>query len=113
MVFSSLKDLSRLVALLVVSALLEVGGDAGMRKGLEGKQAGFVIGALLLVSYGLIVNLSKLDFSKLMGIYIAIFFVVSQALAVLVFKEKIHTPVLIGGALIVAGGCVMTFWRTT
>ena len=113
MVFSSLKDLARLAALLVVSALLEVGGDAGMRKGLEGKQAGFVIGAFLLVSYGLIVNLSKLDFSKLMGIYIAIFFIVSQALAVLVFKEKIHTPVLIGGALIVAGGCVMTFWRTT
>ena len=112
MVFSSLKDLGRLVALLVMSALLEVGGDAGMRTGLQGKQTGFVVGGLLLIVYGLVVNLSKLDFSKLMGIYIAIFFVVSQVLAVLVFKEKIHTPVLIGGALIVAGGCVMTFWRT-
>ena len=113
MVFSSLKDLGRLVVLLVVSALLEVGGDAGMRTGLQGKQAGFGIGAILLISYGLIVNLTKLDFSKLMGIYIAIFFVVSQILAVLVFKEKIHPPVLIGGALIIAGGCVMTFWQTT
>ena len=112
MVFSSWKDLGRLVTLLILSALLEVGGDAGMRKGLEGRQAGFVIGALLLIVYGLVVNISKLDFSKLMGIYIAVFFVVSQILAVLVFKEKIHTPVLIGGALIVAGGCVMTFWRT-
>ena len=83
-----------------------------MRNGLQGKQSGFLIGGLLLVVYGLVVNLSKLDFSKLMGIYIAIFFVVSQVLAVLIFKEKIHLPVLVGGALIVAGGCVLTFWRT-
>ena len=112
MVAGSLKDLGKLVVLLVLSALLEVGGDAGMRTGLQGKQAGFLVGGFLLISYGLIVNLSKLDFSRLMGIYIAIFFVVSQVLAILVFKEKIHPPVLIGGALIVAGGCVMTFWKT-
>ena len=111
--FSSLKDLGMLVVLLIVSAALEVGGDAGMRTGLQGKPAGFVVGAALLIAYGLVVNLSKLDFSKLMGIYIAIFFVVSQAIAVLIFKEKIHASVLVGGALIIAGGCVMTFWKTT
>lgn len=109
---SAMKGLGRLVALLVLSALLEVGGDAGMRTGLQGRPAGFAVGAVLLVVYGLVVNLSKLDFSKLMGIYIAVFFVVSQVLAVLVFKEKIHPPVLVGGALIIAGGCVMTFWQT-
>lgn len=113
MTLSSLKDLGRLTVLLVISALLEVGGDAGMRTGLQGKQSGFVIGAVLLITYGLVVNLSKLDFSKLMGIYIAVFFVVSQVLAVLVFKEKIHPSVLVGGALIVAGGCVMTFWQSS
>ena len=71
--FSSFKDLGRLAVLLVLSALLEVGGDAGMRTGLQGKQTGFVVGGLLLIAYGLVVNLSKLDFSKLMGIYIAVF----------------------------------------
>jgi len=111
-VTNSTKELSRLIFLLVLSALLEVGGDAGMRTGLQGKQIGFIVGAVSLVVYGLVVNLSKIDFGKLMGIYISIFFVVSQILAVLVFREKIHASVLIGGALIVAGGCVMTFWRT-
>ena len=108
----TLKELGILVVVLIVSALLEVGGDAGMRAGLQGKPAGFAVGALLLISYGLVVNLTKLDFSKLMGIYIALFFVVSQILAILVFKEKIHTSIVLGGALIVVGGCIMTFWRT-
>lgn len=110
--FSAITDLGRLLVLLVVSALLEVGGDAGMRTGLQGKTPGFVVGGLLLIAYGLVVNLSKMDFSKLMGIYIAIFFVVSQVIALLVFKEKLHIPTLIGGALIILGGCIMTFWRT-
>ena len=106
------KGLGRLVALLILSALLEVGGDAGIRSGLQGRQAGFVLGSVLLIAYGFVVNLSKLDFGKLMGLYIAIFFVVSQVIAVLIFKEKLHAPTLVGGALIVAGGCVLTFWRT-
>ncbi len=105
------KQLARMAGLLIVSALLEVGGDAGMRKGLEGQKPGFVVGGVLLLVYGLCVNLSKLDFSKLMGIYIAIFFVVSQALAIVVFKEKLTPPTLLGGALIIAGGCVITFWH--
>jgi len=105
------KALGRLVALLVLSALLEVGGDAGIRSGLQGRQAGFLIGSLLLIAYGFVVNLSKLDFGKLMGLYIAIFFVVSQVIAITVFKEKLHAPTLLGGALIIAGGCVLTFWR--
>lgn len=108
---SSWKDLGRVVALLILSALLEVGGDAGIRSGLQGRQAGFLLGAVLLVAYGFVVNLSNLDFGKLMGLYIAIFFVVSQIIAVLFFKEKIHAPTLVGGALIIAGGCVLTFWR--
>jgi small multidrug resistance family-3 protein len=107
----SVKELGRLVTLLVLSAALEVGGDAGMRTGLQGKSMGFAVGAGLLITYGLVVNLSKLDFSKLMGIYIAIFFVVAQIISVVVFKEKVHLPVLVGGAFIVAGGLVMTFWH--
>ncbi len=108
----SWKIFGRLVALLVLSALLEVGGDAGIRSGLQGKQVGFLLGSVLLIAYGFVVNLSKLDFGKLMGLYIVIFFVVSQVIAILVFKEKLQMPTLVGGALILAGGCVLTFWRT-
>ena len=107
----SWKALGRILALLLVAALLEVGGDAGMRAGLQGKRVGFVAGIVMLVSYGLIVNLANLDFGRLMGIYISLFFVASQILAVLVFKEKLQPSVWVGGALIVAGGCVLTFWQ--
>ncbi len=98
--------------LLALSALLEVGGDAGMRVGLQGKRFGFVAGALLLASYGLVVNLPRWNFGRLLGVYIAVFFVVSQIIAVTAFHEKLSTPTLVGGALIVAGGLVLTFCAT-
>lgn len=98
------------IALLTLSALLEAGGDAGMRAGLHGKRLGFVFGALLLVSYGLVVNLPKWEFGRLLGVYIAVFFVISQILAIVAFHEKLKLPTLVGGALIVAGGMVLTFW---
>ncbi|HZP83182.1 MAG TPA: hypothetical protein VFB21_16185 [Chthonomonadaceae bacterium] len=100
----------RFVPLLVLAALLEVGGDAGMRAGLQGKRSGFLVGAWLLLSYGVMVNLPKWDFGRLLGVYIAVFFVVSQVIAVLAFQERLRAPTLVGGALIVAGGLVLTFW---
>lgn len=109
----SIKTVIKVLVLLIISALLEVGGDAGIRTGLLGKREGFLLGALMLISYGVVVNLSKLDFSKLMGIYIAIFFVVAQVISIVVFKEKISLPVYVGGAFIIVGGCVMAFWKQT
>lgn len=44
-------------------------------------------------------------------LYLGRFFVASQVLAVLIFKEKLQPSVWVGGALIVAGGCVLTFWQ--
>jgi drug/metabolite transporter (DMT)-like permease len=35
---------------------------------------------------------------------------VSQVVAVCVFREPISSPMLIGGALIVAGGLVLSCW---
>ncbi len=101
----------QLLALLTLSALLEAGGDAGMRAGLQGKRAGFVVGGLLLLTYGIVVNLPKWDFGRLMGVYIAVFFVVSQVVAVAAFQERLRLPTLLGGGLIVAGGLVLTFWQ--
>ncbi len=100
-----------LLSLLTLSALLEIGGDAGMRAGLQGRRAGFALGGILLITYGLMVNLPKWDFGRLMGVYIAIFFLISQAVAVLAFHERLRLPALVGGSLIVAGGLVLTLWR--
>jgi len=99
----------RILILLVLAALLEVGGDALVRSGLQ--QRGvllLVAGAATLVVYGFMVNLTKLDFSRLMGLYIVIFFLVAQAVAVLCFRERIDRAVIAGGGLVVLGGIVMT-----
>jgi drug/metabolite transporter (DMT)-like permease len=98
-------------ALLVVAALLELGGDAGVRLGLRGRAWGFFVGTLALIAYGFVVNVSRWDFSRLMGVYIAVFFIVSQLLAVAIFRERLHLPMLVGGAFIVAGGLLLTFWH--
>lgn len=102
----------RELLLLVLAAALEVGGDALVRSGLKSQGIGLMItGGVVLVAYGFMVNMTQLDFGRLMGIYIAVFFIVAQATAVLFFKERLSPPVLAGGLLIIAGGAVMTVWR--
>jgi small multidrug resistance family-3 protein len=102
----------RAALILVLAAILEVGGDALVRWGLRGKQwTGLVLGAALLIAYGIGVNLPKWDFGRMMGVYIALFFVVSQGVAVGFFKEKLPLPTVIGGILIVSGGVLIAVWR--
>jgi small multidrug resistance family-3 protein len=80
-----------------------------IRGGLQRRGVALLLaGAATLVIYGFMVNMTKLDFSRLMGLYIVIFFLVAQAVAVLIFRESINRPVMIGGGLIVMGGVVMT-----
>jgi len=56
----------------VAAAVLEVGGDAFVRKGLRGNQIAVIAaGCLALGAYGLVVNLVRWDFSKLLGVYVA------------------------------------------
>jgi|SRR5581483_1089841 len=95
---------------LVVAAVLEVGGDAAIRYGLvRATPASAAIGSLMLVAYGFLVNANRMmDFGRLMGVYIAVFFVVSQVLGVVGFGESAAGGArLVGGALIVAGGLVI------
>ena len=50
----------------IMAALLEVGGDAVIRKGLRGESlAVIILGCLTLGGYGVVVNLVKWDFAKL------------------------------------------------
>ena len=94
-------------AILVLSALLEVGGDALIRIGLRGPGYWLVAGALTLFAYGVVVNLSGVDFNRLMGIYIAVFFVVSQVISFILFKQIPDDRIILGGGFIVAGGLLI------
>ena len=92
----------------ITAAALEVGGDAMIRAGLRGRGALLILaGFLALGTYGLVVNLVKWDFSRLMGMYVALFAVVSVVVSLLVFKETIQTGTWTGLFLIVAGGLVI------
>jgi small multidrug resistance family-3 protein len=63
-----------MLILLIGAAVLEVGGDALIRAGIKGGGLLLVLlGAVVLVSYGFLVNLTSLDFSRLMGLYIVVF----------------------------------------
>jgi small multidrug resistance family-3 protein len=94
---------------LVVAALLEVGGDAAIRHGLTFPSRTWLIaGVGLLGAYGYVVNANRtVRFGTLMGAYIAVFFLVSQVLGAAVFGERPSATLLLGGALIVAGGLVV------
>src|SRR5262245_10962911 len=99
-----------LVAWLVflVAAVLEVGGDGVIRKGVRGGGWAYVVaGCVMLALYGLVVNLVKWDFSKLLGVYVAVFAVVSVLAGLLVFREDIPVTTWVGLGLIVLGGVVI------
>ena len=96
------------LVLLLLAAVLEVGGDALVRHGLHRHGSwSMVLGAAVLVGYGFTVNMTALDFSRLMGLYIVIFFLVSQTISVVFFREPLRASVMWGGSLVLAGGLVM------
>jgi multidrug transporter EmrE-like cation transporter len=92
------------------AAILEVGGDAIIRKGLQKTNLAFIIsGVVILGCYGLVVNIVKWDFSKLLGVYVAIFALISVFFGLFVFKENVPVSTWAGLALIVGGGIVIQF----
>ena len=95
------------LAVLILAALLEVGGDALVRIGLHTYGYPLAAGAFALFAYGVLVNQSGVDFNRLMGIYIAIFFVVSQAISLILFRQVPDDRILLGGGFIVTGGLVI------
>jgi small multidrug resistance family-3 protein len=102
--------------LLLMAASLEVCGDSFFQSGLyrsSGSARGLwlLLGTAVLAAYGLFVNLPRWDFGRLLGAYVALFFVAAQAVAWLRFDQRPTQSILLGGGLIVAGGLVITFWR--
>ena len=68
----------------------------------------FLLGGLVLAFYGYTVNAPPWDFGRLLGVYVAFFFVVAQLISWLGFGHKPTPMILLGGALIVVGGCVVS-----
>ena len=94
----------------IAAALLEVGGDAAVRRGLRGGGLLLILaGFIVLGSYGLVVNIVKWDFSKLLGVYVAVFAVVSVLFGRYIFKESIPTSTWLGLTVIVVGGLIIQF----
>ena len=93
--------------------MLEIGGDAAIRH-CRDRSAwhSLALGAVTLVAYGLVVNANRLiDFGRLPGLYIAVFFVVSQVLSLGDQVEREaghHTPHRRDHRLVHAGGKATT-----
>ncbi len=92
----------------VAAALLEVGGDAVVRQGLRGqKWLLILLGCLMLGVYGVVVNTVKWDFSKLLGVYVAVFALLSVLVGRFWFQETVPGSTWVGLAIIVLGGLVI------
>jgi small multidrug resistance family-3 protein len=102
------------LVLLFTAALLEAGGDAVVRLGLQAsttlaRTALFLIGAVVLFAYGYVVNGTAWDFGRLLGVYVVFFFIVAQLISWIVFHQRPGTAILVGGAFIVAGGIIISY----
>jgi small multidrug resistance family-3 protein len=75
--------------------------------GLRERPVFLAAGALTLFIYGVVVNQGRFDFGRLMGVYIAVFFLVSQVVAFAFFRDVPNYKTLAGGLLIVLGGAVI------
>jgi small multidrug resistance family-3 protein len=105
-----------LLVLLLIATVLEAGGDAIVRMAIY-RHVGliriglFLAGAALLLGYASLLNLAPLDFGRVVGLYIATLFVVWQVINFIAFRALPTMPILFGGALVVAGGAIITFWK--
>ena len=109
------KNLNPLVVLVIATAC-EVSGDAIVRLAIFNhsgavRLGAFLAGAGLLFCYGFFLNLAPLDFGRVVGLYIATLFVMWQVINFVTFRTAPTLPILVGGALVIAGGAIISFWR--
>ncbi len=102
---------------LIIATLLEVCGDAIIRSSIYTQTgltriAYMLVGTCLLFGYGFSLNLAPVEFGKVVGLYIATLFIVWQVINYFTFRTPISMPVMVGGALVVIGGLIITFWET-
>jgi drug/metabolite transporter superfamily protein YnfA len=94
----------------LMAAILEVGGDAVVRRGMRGSGLFWIAGGVLMLGfYGIVVNLVPWDFSRLLGVYVAVFATVSVLIGRFVLHEAVPISTWIGICVIVAGGLIVQF----
>lgn len=103
---------------ILICTVFEATGDAIVRKSIY-NYAGTIrigmllVGMVLLLGYGVFLNLAPAEFGRIVGLYIATLFVVWQIVNYISFKSLPTTPVMVGGALIITGGLITTFWKSS
>ncbi len=103
-----------IVALLTLAALLEVGGDALMRNGLQSsgvtRLGWMLVGVLVLGLYGVLVNLGPWDFGRVIGVYVTLVFLAAQGINFFTYGIRPSLAVWVGGGLVIAGGLVLALF---
>jgi len=104
------------LAVLTLAAFLEAWGDSFFQVGFyrssgPGRVMALVAGAVVLSTSGSVVNVPRWDFGKLLGAYVVLFFLMAQLLNRVRFHQSPTPPIYAGGALIVAGGLIVAFWK--
>jgi small multidrug resistance family-3 protein len=100
---------------LVIATTLEVSGDALVRIAMfqyvgAARVGLMLLGAALLFGYGFSLNMAPLEFRQVVGLYIATLFVVWQIVNAVIFRTYPTLPIAVGGAFIIVGGLIVTFW---
>jgi len=96
--------------ILLTAAALEVAGDAVVRSGLRG--GGFamaLVGCAMLAAYGVAVNLLGWDFSRSLGVYVAVFAAAAVLTGRFVFQDVVPASTWTGLAVIALGGLIIQF----
>lgn len=100
----------------LAATIFEAAGDALLRIAIHShawpiRIGYFITGAALLTLYGTSLNIAPVEFGKVVGLYVALLYIVFQVTNYLAFKAKPTLPVLVGGVLIVAGGLLVILWQ--
>jgi hypothetical protein len=107
------------IGFLIAATILEVSGDAIVRIALYDHSAItaariglFLLGAAMVFGYATLLNLAPLEFGQVVGLYIATLFIVWQVINFVFFRTLPTVPILAGGLFIVAGGAIVSFWKS-
>src|SRR5690348_12432992 len=101
------------LALMILAASFEVGGDALVRRGLNTSGVLLIVGGFLVLgTYGIVVNLVRLDFSRLLGAYVGWFALVSILFGRIVFGDRVPGTTWAGLGLVLLGSAVIQLGPT-
>ena len=96
------------VLMMILAAVFEVSGDALIKRGITGGGLVLIaIGFIVLGSYGVIVNLIGLDFSRMLGAYVGWFAVISMLFGRFLFGDRLNLTTCLGLALVLSGSLVI------